>query len=611
MKWLWLRLRSRRKQAKPSESKSNRRFAPQFESLESRYALSGMAAVHTDLMFRPFAGSSSSPQGFSPAQVQAAYGFNNVQFGSVKGDGSNETIAIVDAYNDPNILSDLARFDSQFSLPAPPSIKVVNQNGGTSLPSANRGWATEIALDVEWAHAIAPGANILLVEASSATSTSLDAALDYARNAPGVVVVSNSWGGSEYSTEKSEDVHFTTPAGHAGVTFTVAAGDSGTGAEYPSSSPNVLSVGGTSLRLGSGSAWSSESVWSGGGGGTSLYESVPGYQSGLGLTKRGTPDVSYDADPNTGVAVYDTYGSSGWVEVGGTSAGAPQWAALIAIADQGRAIAGLGSLGNAQAALYSLPRSDFHDIVAGSNGLSATAGYDVSSGIGSPIANLVIADLVTSGGSTGSGGTSGSSGGTSGTSGTSGSSTLGTPTITNAAAVSSTSASLTWTSVTGASGYSVLIVDPTTGLTTSIGSVGPTTTSATVTGLTAGSSVTFEIEAFTSTQVADSTPVLVSLPAPPPQATLTAPQVTATAVSSTSVALSWGAVTGAQGYRIYYWNGYRAVLIGTVSASTTSVTVVGLYPGSTNQLLVQAYSGSSVANSDWITITTPYRTTRY
>ncbi|HEY2412385.1 MAG TPA: hypothetical protein VGI40_09095 [Pirellulaceae bacterium] len=568
-----------------------------------------MAAVHSDLMFRPFAGSSSSPQGFSPAQVQAAYGFNNVKFGTVKGDGSGETIAIVDAYNDPNILSDLARFDAQFGLSAPPSIKVVNQTGGTSLPSANRGWATEIALDVEWAHAIAPGASILLVEASSATSASLDAALDYARGAPGVVVVSNSWGGDEYSGEKSEDVHFTTPSGHAGVTFTVAAGDDGTGAEYPSSSPNVLSVGGTSLRLGSASAWSSESVWSGGGGGSSAYEALPSYQSGLGLTKRGTPDVSYDADPNTGFAVYDTYGSSGWIEVGGTSAGAPQWAALIAIADQGRAVAGLGSLGNAQAALYSLPRSDFHDVIAGSNGRSATAGYDVSSGIGSPIANLVIADLVAYGGSAGGGGSSGGGGGSSG-GGSDGTSTLGTPAITNANAVSSTSASLTWSPVAGVSGYRVLIVNPTTGVASSIGSVSATVTSTTVTGLTVGSNVTFEIEAFSSTQKADSAPVLVTLPAPPPQATLAAPQVTAVAVSSTSVALSWGAVAGAQGYRIYYWNGFRAVLIGTVSSSKTSVTVVGLIPGSTSQLLVQAYSGTTVANSDWISVTTPSRTTR-
>ncbi len=225
-------------------------------------------------------------------------------------------------------------------------------------------------------------------------------ALDYARNAAFVVAVSNSWGGSEYNGESSEDVHFTTPSGHPGVTFTVAAGDDGAPAEYPSASPDVLSVGGSTLRLTSSGAYSSESVWSGGGGGASRYEGLPSYQSGLGVTNRGTPDVSYDANPSSGVAVYDSYGSGGWARFGGTSAGAPQWAALVAIADQGRALAGKLSLANAQAAIYTLPRTDFHDITSGSNGYSATTGYDVASGLGSPIASSVIRDLVAFNGST-------------------------------------------------------------------------------------------------------------------------------------------------------------------------------------------------------------------
>ncbi len=378
-----------------------RKIAHRFESLEPRCVLSANSGllVTPNLLVTPSA-TSSSILGYTPAQIRAAYGFDQVMFGSVKGDGAGQTIAIVDAYNDPNILSDLAKFDQQFGLAAPPSFKVVNQTGGTKLPQNDRGWASEIALDVEWAHAIAPGANILLVEASSAYSSDLDAALDYARKATGVVVVSNSWGGSEYRQESSEDVHFTTPAGHAGVTFTVAAGDDGAGAEYPSSSPDVLSVGGTSLRLTSTGAYSSESVWAHGGGGASRYEGTPSYQNGLSLTSRGTPDVSYNANPNTGVAVYDSYGSGGWAEFGGTSAGAPQWAALIAIADQGRALATKGSLSNAQAALYSLSRSDFHDVASGSNGISAKSGYDLASGLGSPIANRVIADLVAFSGST-------------------------------------------------------------------------------------------------------------------------------------------------------------------------------------------------------------------
>jgi subtilase family serine protease len=623
---------------------------------------------------------SATPSGLNPSQVQAAYGFNNVKFGAVTGDGSGETIAIVDAFNDPTILSDLAKFDQQFGLAAPPSIKVVNQNGGTTLPASDRGWSGEIALDVEWAHAMAPGANILLVEANSAFDSDLDAALDYARNASGVVVVSSSWGGGEYSTESSEDVHFTTPSGHAGVTFTVAAGDNGTGAEYPSSSPNVLSVGGTTLRLVNG-AWSSESVWSGGGGGQSLYEKLPSYQSGLGLSRRGTPDVAYDANPSTGFAVLDTYGDSGWVVFGGTSAGAPQWAAIIAIADQGRALAGQGSLSNAQAALYSIPRADFHDITSGSNGIPAAVGYDAASGLGSPIANLVIADLAGYGSSGTGGGTGGSgtttltapsitsasansptsaqlswtavSGATgyriiltengstsvigtvaSGTSSvtvtglTSGATetfvveayntastadstsvsitmpvqvALAAPTITSAAALSSTSAQLAWTAVSGATGYSVLVVQLD-GSTTSLGSVSATNTSATVTGLAAGSTVTFEIEAFNSSAVADSAAVSVALPAP---STLASPQLTAVALSSTRALLSWNLVTGAQGYRIYWWNGYRAVFLGTVGAGTKSVQISGLTPSTTNQFLVEAYGGGSVADSAWVSVIMP------
>jgi subtilase family serine protease len=375
-----------------------------FESLESRWvpsaSIGSLDQIVTPNLDIVSLATSTTPTGLTPAQVKAAYGFSSVKFGSVVGNGAGQTIAIVDAYNDPNIKSDLAKFDATFGLAAPPSFKIVNQNGGTTLPQNDTGWAGEIALDVEWAHAIAPAANILLVEASSATMSALDAALDYARSATGVVVVSNSWGGSEFSTEKSQDVHFTTPAGHAGVTFTVAAGDSGAGAEYPSSSPDVLSVGGSTLRLTSSGAYSSESVWSGGGGGTSRYEGLPSYQSSLGVSMRGAPDVSYDANPYTGFAVYDTYGGSGWAQYGGTSAGAPQWAALIAIADQGRAIAGKSSLANVQDVLYSLSRSDFHDITSGSNGYRATSGYDLASGLGSPIANLVIRDLVAYTGST-------------------------------------------------------------------------------------------------------------------------------------------------------------------------------------------------------------------
>ncbi len=255
------------------------------------------------------------------------------------------TIAIVDAYDDPNIANDLHQFDLQFGLPDPVLTKV-NQNGGSKLPAANAGWITEIALDVEWAHAIAPGAKILLVEANSNSFNSLLTAVNYARKYAGVSVVSMSWGGAEFSGETSDDSYFTTPSGHTGVTFVASSGDSGAPPTYPAISPNVLSVGGTTLNVTSQGSYVSESAWSGSGGGISSYESQPAYQKGT-VTQstvfRTEPDVAYDADPNTGFPVYDSYNnpsSDPWGQWGGTSDAAPQWAALIAIADQERALTG-------------------------------------------------------------------------------------------------------------------------------------------------------------------------------------------------------------------------------------------------------------------------------
>src|SRR5262249_50727787 len=164
-------------------------------------------------------------------------------------------IAIVDAYDDPNIAGDLQKFDAAFGLPNP-SFTKVNQTGGTKLPAANSGWATEIALDVEWAHAIAPGAKIVLVEANSSSMSDLMTAVNTARNYAGVVAVSMSWGGGEFSSEVNYDSYFTTPAGHTGVSFFASSGDTGAPASYPESSPNVVAVGGTTLHL-NGSTYSS------------------------------------------------------------------------------------------------------------------------------------------------------------------------------------------------------------------------------------------------------------------------------------------------------------------------------------------------------------------
>jgi hypothetical protein len=310
--------------------------------------------------------------GLSPAELTSAYGLSGITFTSpsgstVKGDGSGETIALIEAYHDPSLAADMQTFDQAYNLPNA-KLTVINQAGAQT----DTGWASEESLDVEWAHAIAPGANILVVEAKSQGLQDLLNAVNTARNTPGVVAVSMSWGFTEMPNEASYDSYFTTPAGHEGITFVAASGDSGT-VEYPSASPNVVAVGGTTLNLSSSGSYQSETAWYGSGGGYSLYEAEPTYQSSVQSTgRRSTPDVAFDADPVTGVNVYgpssDFFGQgSSWQVVGGTSLGAPAWAALIAIADQGRAVVGKGSLDGSTQTLptvYSLPAGDFHAVAA-------------------------------------------------------------------------------------------------------------------------------------------------------------------------------------------------------------------------------------------------------
>ncbi len=329
--------------------------------------------------------------GLTPAQVRNAYGFSQIQLAAnglaINGTGAGQTIAIVDAFDDPNIASDLQHFNQAFGLPDAHLTKAMPEG----VPAADAGWSKEIALDVEWAHAIAPGASILLVEAISAAPDDMLRAVDFARQQPGVTTVSMSWGTSEFVTESSYDSLFTTPVGHIGVTFVAASGDTSGESLWPAVSPNVLAVGGTSLLTNSQGTYGSESSWSNSGGGLSAFESEPTYQGQIqGSGQRATPDVAYNADPNRGFAVYDTVDGTGWQSVGGTSAGAPQWAALIAIADQGRALQGLGSLDSAQTltSLYQManvPGVSFHPI--GSSEFNATTG------LGSPVSNAIIAAL--------------------------------------------------------------------------------------------------------------------------------------------------------------------------------------------------------------------------
>jgi hypothetical protein len=364
--------------------------APRSEYLEPRCLLSTAALENlSNIMATP------SAVLYSPGQIRTAYRVNSLPS---QYQGAGETIAIVDAYNEPNIINDLATADTYASIPPPPSFTILNQNGATSpLPRGNVGWGVEIALDVEWAHSIAPAANLLLVEANSSSLTDLLKAVDTARNYAGVSVVSMSWGSTEFSSETSYDSHFTTPTGHTGVTFVAASGDSGGVVEWPAASPTVLAVGGTTLSLNTDNTWKSETSWNGSGGGVSRYEPSPSYQSGMGYSRRATPDVSYDANPNTGFYMYDTYGYPGVIGVGGTSAGSPQWAALVAIADE---ISGQNLDGASQTlpAIYSTAQSayssNFHDITSGTAGRNhAGTGFDLVTGWGSPIADSIVPAL--------------------------------------------------------------------------------------------------------------------------------------------------------------------------------------------------------------------------
>ena len=335
------------------------------------------ARCHTDVVVdsngNPAA--SKAPTGLSPATIKSAYTF---PMGSTAGAG--RTIAIVDAYNDPTAEADLGVFSTQYGLPACTTangcFSKVNQTGGTNYPQTNANWALEISLDVQWAHAIAPGARILLVEASSNSFANLLTAEDYAKTH--AQYVTNSWGGSEFSGESVYDSHFV----QSGVSFFVSAGDAGLPAEYPSASPNVISVGGTTLNFGPSGNLTSETGWSSGGGGCSAYETATSAQSSFGGYalvgcggKRATPDVSLDADPASGVSVYDStrlQGQRGWFKVGGTSASSPMWAARSAVA--GAVVTSAYVYGNS---------ITYRDITSGNNGASCLVGFDLCTGRGS------------------------------------------------------------------------------------------------------------------------------------------------------------------------------------------------------------------------------------
>ena len=333
------------------------------------------AAVHSD--------AAAAVSGLSPANLHSAYALPSTG-------GSGLTVAVVDAYNDPNAASDLATYRSNFGLSActvaSGCFKQVSQTGSTtSLPTNDTGWAGEEALDIDMVSAVCPNCNIILVEATSATDANLGAAENEAV-ALGAKFVSNSWGGSESSSQTSEDTSYFK---HPGVAITVSSGDEAYGAEYPATSQYVTAVGGTALSTSSNSRGWTESVWKtssteGGGSGCSAYDAKPTWQTDTGCTKRMEADVSAVADPATGVAVYDTYGGSGWAVYGGTSASSPIIAGVYALA---------GTPGSSDyPAKYPYSHtSNLYDVTSGNNGSCTTSyfctagtGYDGPTGWGTP-----------------------------------------------------------------------------------------------------------------------------------------------------------------------------------------------------------------------------------
>ena len=421
---------------------------PSFKQLSSRrltmQALQAYGREHIADEERATSSASATPltatgavTTYTPAQMRAAYGlpalpasFTQLTSAQAAQMGAGQTIYVVDAYSDPNVATELAAFNTKFGLPActrqtiasgstlplaaaPASscvLDIVNSNtsGGISntAPAYDSGWATEIALDVQWAHATAPLARIVLINAPDPSTTSFTAAVTLA-NSMGPGIVTMSFGAPEGNWTTSVNSVF----GGSGMTYLASTGDSGASVQWPAVSPNVVAVGGTSLTY-SGSGTRSESAWTYGGGGISLYTATPSYQTsaipGVGtLAHRSVSDVAFNADPNTGqyLAIIPAGSSTvSWGSAGGTSISAPQWAGIFAVANAMRAQASLAPLGDPHAVLYgkigavaATYASEFADIAKGADGscttCAARVGYDQVTGLGTPNAATLLATL--------------------------------------------------------------------------------------------------------------------------------------------------------------------------------------------------------------------------
>ena len=335
------------------------------------------AVVVADENGRPITSAkfAATPAGYGPADLQSAYKTPSTT------QGAGKTVAIVDAYNDPTAASDLTVYRAQFGLPTlntgGPTFKKVNQSGGTSYPRNNAGWATEISLDLDMVSAVCPNCNILLVEASSASFTNLGAAVNYAAKVAGVVAISNSYGGSDSSPLSAYN--------HPGIAITASTGDSGYGVQSPASFDTVVAVGGTHLTGSVSTGWS-ETAWSGAGSGCSTKNAKPSWQTAATqCAGKANADVSADADPYTGVAVYDSTsynGSSGWQVYGGTSVASPIIASVYALS---------GNTGGYPASIAWSASTGLNDVTSGSNGTCSTSvwctsgpGWDGPTGLGTP-----------------------------------------------------------------------------------------------------------------------------------------------------------------------------------------------------------------------------------
>jgi subtilase family serine protease len=324
------------------------------------------------------------PAGYGPADLASAYALPG---GTA---GSGQTVAIVDAFDDPSAESDLGVYRSTYGLSACTTangcFRKVNEDGASSpLPKANGGWSEEISLDLDMVSAVCPNCHILLVEGRSANFRDLGVAENSAV-ALGANEVSNSYGGSENGKEQTLDASY---YNHPGTVITVSSGDAGYGAQYPAASPDVTAVGGTSLTAATSTTrgWT-ETAWSGAGSGCSAVEPKPSWQTDTGCANRSVADISAVADPNTPVAVYDSFQYhkyAGWLRFGGTSVASPLVAADYALAGNGAAFM------RAVTAAYAAPAGSLNDVTSGSNGscggsylCTAGPGYDGPTGLGTP-----------------------------------------------------------------------------------------------------------------------------------------------------------------------------------------------------------------------------------